>query len=173
MATAQTSYDPQTLVIGVLGRPHGTSGELFLHTHNGRGTDLADISTLILDRDGVREPRRLLEARRTADGWLVCLEGVSSREVAATLTHARVRLPREVLPRLAEGEFFVEDILGCAVRHENGADLGVVEGTFWNGAHDVMVVAGAREQLIPLVPDFVRSVDAVGRLVVVAWDQVD
>jgi ribosomal 30S subunit maturation factor RimM len=45
-------------------------------------------------------------------------------------------------------------------------------GTFWNGAHDVVTVAGpdGREHLIPLVPDFVLSVDPAGRKIIVRWD---
>ena len=48
-------------------------------------------------------------------------------------------------------------------------------GTFWNGAHDVLTVVDqaaerATERLIPLVPDFVLTVDARGRKIRVRWD---
>ena len=44
-------------------------------------------------------------------------------------------------------------------------------GTFWNGAHDVLTVAeGDQERHIPLVPDFVLTVDARGRKIRVRWD---
>ena len=44
-------------------------------------------------------------------------------------------------------------------------------GTLWNGAHDVATVDGAdgRERMIPLVPDFVLSVDAPARKMRVRW----
>ena len=50
--------------------------------------------------------------------------------------------------------------------------LGVAIGTFWNGAHDVLTVSDAegQERLIPLVPDFVLTVDARGRKIRVRWN---
>jgi len=50
-----------------------------------------------------------------------------------------------------------------------------VASTFWNGAQDVMVVAGTggEEELVPLVPQFVVTMDAPGRKIVVAWDSLD
>ena len=42
-------------------------------------------------------------------------------------------------------------------------------------AQDVMVVSGpgGEEELIPLVPQFVVTMDAPGRKIVVAWDSLD
>ena len=121
-------------------------------------------------------------ARRRADGWLVRVEGIASREDAAALTHASVRVRKQALPPLAPGEFFVEDLLGCRVTTEHGEELGTVESIFWNGAHDVLSVVGgavessgakATEHLIPLVPAFLQLVDAPARRVVVRWDPQD
>jgi 16S rRNA processing protein RimM len=108
------------------------------------------------------------------------LDGVDSRAAAEALTNAPVWVSRGALPPLAPGEFYVEDVVGCQVETEEGHTLGVIEGIFWNGAHDVMTVSagpGASEPaesvLIPVVPTFVRAVDpALGR-VVVAWEGHD
>jgi 16S rRNA processing protein RimM len=182
---ARPTYDPHSLLVGVIGRPHGLTGEMTLRVHNERGADLSAVPRLVLERGAEREVRKLRGARRNADGWLVRLEGTDSRDAAAALTHATVRIQKELLPALRPGEFFVEDLLGCMVNTENGGLLGVVDSIFWNGAHDVMVVLpqpqphvavpdapeGEHEHLIPLVPEFVRSVDALARRVVVAWDE--
>jgi 16S rRNA processing protein RimM len=115
-------------------------------------------------------------ARPFTGGLLIALQGIDSREQAAALTHGRVRVARSTLAPPAPGEFYVADLLGCEVMAEDGARLGVVRETFWNGAHDVMVIDGsagpdgaAAEHLIPLVPEFVRAVDVVARAVEVAW----
>jgi 16S rRNA processing protein RimM len=131
--------------------------------------------------------------------WIFRLVGVASREAADKLTNAVVRVARSALPPLAEGEFFVEDLVGCRVVNHDGRVWGRVDRSFWNGAQDVMVVrreavvgtettatakveakveaeaeaegeeVAEEELLIPVVPAFVRSVDARGRLVVVEW----
>jgi 16S rRNA processing protein RimM len=171
-------YDPETVVLGVVGKPHGVKGELWLRPHNVHGRSFEGLRTLVLDRAGVRTSYPIVALRPTPDGALVKLAGVDSREAASALTLCQVVVPRAVLPPLAPGEYYVGDVIGCAVVHETGGTLGVVTGTFWNGAQDVMVVvmSGAgtgeppEEHLIPLLPQFVVTVDASGRKIVVSWD---
>jgi 16S rRNA processing protein RimM len=165
-------YDPLTIAIGVLGKPHGVRGEIALRIFNASGSGLGTVDSLIVERDGQRVRRALKTIRPCANGFLVRFEGIDSREAASTLTLSRVRVPRDTLPPPAPGEYYVSDVIGCEVFAETGSRLGVVEETFWNGAHDLMVVRGEgdREHLIPLVPEFVREVDVTGRKIQVAWE---
>lgn len=170
------SFDPDTLLIGVMGRPHGLHGEIFLRPYGG-ASDLAAIPTLLLERDGARREWVLRQTRRVADGWLVRFQGIESRTDAEALTNAAVRVPRRALPPLGPGEFYVEDLLGCRVEAESGAVLGVVQGIFWNGAQDIITVGddvpGSKDDaqvMIPVVPNFVRLVDPEAGRVVVAWE---
>jgi 16S rRNA processing protein RimM len=172
---APAPYDPETVVLGVVGKPHGVAGEVWLRPHNAHGRSFEGLRALILDKGGARTTHEIVSLRTTPDGALVKLAGVTSREAAAALTLAEVRAPRAALPPLAPGEFYVDDVIGCAAAHEDGRALGVVEGTFWNGAQDVAVVRGpdGEELLVPLVADFVVTVDAPGRKIVVRWDGHD
>ncbi|MBC8133754.1 MAG: 16S rRNA processing protein RimM [Deltaproteobacteria bacterium] len=178
---ARPTYDPDSLLVGIIGRPHGLDGEMTLRAYNPRGADLSTVPALIFEQGTARETRRLRTVRRRADGWLVRVEGVDSRDAAAAMTHVPVRVAKQALPPLGAGEFFVEDLLGCQVRTVEADDLGVVDSIFWNGAHDVMSVreqsapgkqAGG-EHLIPLVPEFLHLVDAPHRQIVVAWQRDD
>jgi 16S rRNA processing protein RimM len=171
-------YDPDTVTLGVVGRPHGIRGELWLRPHNTQGgTSLASLRKLLLVREGVARSFDVATLNVVPDGAIVKFVGVDSREAAAALTLSEVRAPRSALAPLAPGEYYVGDIIGCAVARVDGAALGVVKGTFWNGAQDVMIVQGqgdeAEEQLIPLIPNFVVSVDISGRKVVVSWEGHD
>lgn len=165
------NYDPETLPIGVLGRAHGLRGELTLRPHNVSGGELGGLKELILERQGGRDLRPLESIRRGGDGWLVKLAGVNSRTEAEALTNVAVRVHRAALPPLGAGEFFVADAVGCDVVTDGGRSLGTVTEVFWNGAHDVLLVKGERELLIPAVGQFIRAVDAGGRKVTVAWDE--
>lgn len=148
------------------------SGEIALRSYHPRGRALADLRQVVLAREGRRETRQVVACRKVEGGYLLRLDGVNSREAAAALTLAEVRVTRAALPPLAPGEYYVEDVPGCTVEDEGGGLLGTAVGTFWNGAHDVVTVASSdgREHLVPLVPDFVLSVDAAGRKITVRWD---
>ena len=165
-------YDPETLAIGVLGRPHGVKGEIALRPYNQQGRSLERLDRITLERDGRREQRAVVACRAVGGGYLLRLEGIADREAAAALTLAEVRVSRTALPPLGAGEYYVENVRGCAVEDEAGAALGLAVGTFWNGAHDVVTVTApdGHERLIPLVPDFVLTVDIPGRKIVVRWD---
>jgi 16S rRNA processing protein RimM len=164
--------DPETVVLGVVGRPHGVRGELWLRPHNAQGRSFEGLASLLLDKNGARRAYAVTSLRPTPDGALVKLAGVDDRAAAAALTLAEVRAPRAALPPLRPGEFYVSDVLGCAVARVDGRALGAVTGTFWNGAHDVMIIKdeAGNEELVPLLPQFVVSVDESGRKIVVSWD---
>ena len=136
-------YDPETLPVGVLGPaprrarradrcgPHNATGRV------ARRGCAAPAGRATAD-DSRTTSRR---CARVADGYLVRLAGIDDRDAAAALTLAEVRLPRAVLPPLAPGEFYVEDVVGCAVdRRGRDARSASSAGTFWNGAHDVATV---------------------------------
>jgi len=166
-----SAYDPETLSVGVLGRPHGIRGGIYFRPHNPRSRAFDEIRRLWIVKDGQRRLYEVTSMRPVADAYIAQLAGVDDREAAATLSLAEVLVARAWLPPLEPGEYFVEDVVGCAVEHEDGRPLGVVRGTMWNGAHDVATIEGAdgEEHLIPLVPDFVVDVDAPGRKMRVRW----
>ena len=170
-----SAYDPDTLSVGVLGRPHGVRGDLHFRPHNPSSRAFDDIREIWLVRDGRSQRYDVAVMRPVADGYITRLVGVDGRDAAAALTLSEVRVPRAALPALAPGEYFVEDVVGCAVEGDDGQPLGVVRGTLWNGAHDVATVDGpdGRERMIPLVPEFVLNVDAPARKMRVRWQGND
>jgi 16S rRNA processing protein RimM len=148
------------------------TGEISLRPYNPQGRSLAALRRIVVVRADRREEREVTACRPVEGGYLMRLAGVATREAAAAFTLGEVRVLRTSLPQLEPGEYYVEDVPGCAVEDEGGRALGVAVGTFWNGAHDVLTVADGegKERLIPLVPDFVLTVDARGRKIRVRWD---
>ena len=169
------SYDPETLTIGLLGRPHGVHGELILRPHDPSGRALDGARELLLVSGGKTVVYAVAALRPIAGGYLVRVGGIGDRDAASALTLAEVRMPRAALPPLGPGEYYVEDVIGCAVEDEEGRARGRVRGTFWNGAHDVATVVAddGSERFIALVPDYVLAVDTPGRRLQVRWDQSD
>jgi 16S rRNA processing protein RimM len=119
-----------------------------------------------LGQPGDAVPFVIVSARRFADSFLVKFEGIASREDAAQLTGRELRIPRAALPPLGDGEFYVEDLVGCVVQDVQGQIIGTVSGIYWNGAHDVMTLSDD-ERLIPVVPHFLVSVDLSKRIATV------
>ena len=121
---------------------------------------------------------------RTAAGWRAMplegfelhskgpvgkLAGCDDREAADALRGADVAVPREALGEADDGTYFQVDLVGLRVVDEGGEELGRVEGFFETGETAVMVVRGARERMIPFVPDYVKAVEREAGRIRVAW----
>ncbi len=71
---------------------------------------------------------------------------------------------RDDMPELSDDEFFIDDLIDCDVVDENNKNLGKVIEILSPGAHDVLLIQqGDSETLVPLVDEWVVSVDLVGR----------
>jgi 16S rRNA processing protein RimM len=150
--------------IGKVVRAVGLGGYVGVGGSEGALGHLAEVT---LQRPG--EPasrRRVLDARPQGRIWAVRLEGVEGRDAAEGLVGSEVLAPREDLGEAGAGQHFWADLDGAEVRTEAGETLGTVTGVLETGAVDVLVVQGARgEVLVPLAP-YVRVERETRRVVV-------
>jgi 16S rRNA processing protein RimM len=109
------------------------------------------------------------EARAHSGTLLAKLAGVASREAAAKLKGATVAVDHAALPEPEAGHYYLADLVGLEVVNEQGEALGVVRQVLWNGAQDVIEVAGDRTRLLPWVAAVVKKVDLLEKEVVVDW----
>ena len=101
---------------------------------------------------------------------LARLGGLNSREAALKLKGSKVFVEREALPKPQEGHYYLADLVGLEVVNERGEALGVVKRWVFNGAQDVMELAGDRTRLVPWIPAVVRKVDLPARRIEVEWE---
>ena len=114
---------------------------------------------------------KLLEARPQGNGWIARLEGVDERDGASRLTGQMILVERELLPPAEGREHYRDDLVGFEVRNLEGVLLGVVDHFIDTPGNAVMVIKGAREHLVPVTAQHLRSVDKDARSVVVDWPE--
>jgi 16S rRNA processing protein RimM len=74
------------------------------------------------------------------------------------------------MPAPEAGHYYLTDLVGLEVVNEQGVLLGKVKRWMFNGAQDVMEVAGDGEaRLLPWIPEVVKNVDLQKRQIDVAW----
>lgn len=126
---------------------------------------------LLLGRKGTWQATKVAEGQRHGKSVIARLEGIDDRAQAATLIGADIGVPRDSLPAAGDGQYYWSDLAGLRVIACDGTDLGRIDYMLETGAHDVMVVKGEQERLIPFVQDaVVLSVDLVGKVVNVDWE---
>ncbi len=112
----------------------------------------------------------LAAGQRHGKGLIAQLEGVTDRDAAQALVGRDIAIDRSQLPALPEGEYYWSDLIGLAVYGSGGVLLGRVASLLETGAHDVLVVQGERERLIPwAVPQVVKAVDLAAGRIDVDW----
>ncbi|MGQ9918996.1 MAG: ribosome maturation factor RimM [Bryobacteraceae bacterium] len=103
-------------------------------------------------------PLEVLEARPFRGRLVVRFAGVDSPEAARALTGCEAVVPRAELPALPEGEYYLADLLGCAVYvRRSGAAAGTVSGWQDFGGSVVLEIT-ARGGGDPLWIPFTRAI---------------
>jgi len=93
------------------------------------------------------------------------LDGVTDVESANNLIGCKILLPRDVLEKLPEGEYYWHEILGLDVYTEEGKYIGKVESVIPTGSNDVYICKGEeREILLPAIADVIRQIDINRRI---------
>ena len=115
-------------------------------------------SVLVGERD-----MSIVARRGTSQRPIVVLEGVGDRTAAESLRGEAIAVSRAVLGTLGEGEFLVDDLVGCEVV-DGDRPVGRVLDVLLLPSADTLEVErpGGEPLLVPLVGDAVRSVDTVG-----------
>jgi len=115
------------------------------------------------------EPHAVQETKPHSGSLLARLAGIASREVAMKLKGRAVAVSRAALPEPGAGHYYLADLVGLEVVNEKGIVLGAVKSWTFNGAQDVMEVAGDRARLIPWIPSVIRDVDLNKKQIHVEW----
>ena len=122
----------------------------------------------VQSRQGWRE-MALEDFEVHSKGPVAKLAGCDDRDAADALRGADIAVTRDELGEADEGTLYWVDLVGLEVVDESGTRLGEVEGLFATGETSVLVVKGAKERLIPFVPDYVKAVDREARRITVDW----
>lgn len=164
--SAKTSQLADPVVIGVISAPHGVRGTVRVKAP-GSGRHLRRGVEPVVDG----ERRRILASRQTPKGFLVDLEGIGDRDLAASLRGIELVLDREELDAPDEEEFYVGDLVGLRVYDEAGKRIGSVADVLETPAHEILLIRDDEEEpaehYVPFTHEHVPTVDPEGGRVVV------
>ncbi len=152
--------NPRRVEVGRLGAAHGVHGWLRVQSFTDPPQRLFEWKSWRLESGG---EVKLLEARAQ--------EGIEERNADSRLTGQVLLVDREELPSTTGREHYRADLVGFEAKNVEGALLGVVDHFFDTPGNAVMVIKGAREYLVPVSPQHLRSVDVDARRVIVDWPE--
>ncbi len=151
------------LEAGQIVNTHGIRGDLRLMPWSDKPDFLAAFQTVYIDGAA----HQVESVRPYKHMALLKLRGVDDVNSAMLYKNKIVHIARADI-QLEDGQYFLQDAIGLPVFDESSAaEIGTVSDILELPAGNVLVVRGTQEHLIPMVPEFIRSVDIAGSRITV------
>jgi 16S rRNA processing protein RimM len=151
--------DEPLIALGRIVRAHGIEGQVRVKRYHPASSLMRERRTLWLRTDAGVRTCEVVRARESGDGDLLQVVGVGSREAAEALKGAEVCVPRSALPKAADDEVYLVDLIGLDV-FSGETPLGRVLSVATHPSSDCLVIGdaeGTRE--VPMVQPYLVSVD--------------
>ena len=106
------------------------------------------------------------------EAYVAQINGIDDRDEAQLLTGALIGVARQSIPEPDQDEYFWHDLIGCQVTNQQGDVLGQVAELMETGAHAILSIKAKdtkRDLLVPFTQEYVLSVDAKQKQLVVNW----
>lgn len=158
------------LNVGKIVNTHGVRGEVRVVSK----TDFPEErykkgSVLYIFKQGQSEPLKVTVAshRQHKQFDLLTFEEINSLNEAEHLKESILKVEKENLGSLDEGEFYFHQIIGCEVYDEEDKLIGQIKEILTPGANDVWVIGrkGKKDALIPYIPSVVKNIDISSKTV--------
>lgn len=157
--------------MGRIAAPFGVKGWIKIQPFSEDPAALTNYATWCIGRGADCKPYRIEAVQDHGNTLIAKLQGIDDRDAAYVLRGLEISVARSELPATGENEFYWTDLIGLAAINRQGHELGKVTGLLETGAHDVLVVRGEREHLIPFVAAFVGKVDFDAGTIEVDWGE--
>lgn len=151
--------EPEFLVVGKLGKPHGVQGEIVMDIYTDFPERLKQGEIVYIGAQ--LQPVHITKQRPHSRGLLVSFDGFQTREKVAGLRNSIVQVRTADRPKLPKGEYYHHQMLGLQVVDENETILGRITAILETGANDVYVVKDdlGAEVLIPALESVILDID--------------
>ncbi len=163
---------PRKLVI--LGRVSGllgVKGWLKVRSYTDPRDSIVGFDTWVLRTNDDEQTVELEDGKKHGRTVAAKLKAIDDRDQAKALVGAEIAVERDALAPCKPGEYYWTDLEGSTVVTAQGDTLGRLDYLFETGGHDVMVVDGDCQRLIPFVHgEVVREVKLEQGVIVVDWD---
>ena len=160
------------ITLGTINGVYGVKGWVKVYSFTSPIENILKYKTWQLSKKNQNKTVRLESGKKHGKGIIAKLEGFDDRDEVAILLKSEIKIARNLMPALPEGEYYWSDLQGLQVTNMDNVDFGKVDHLFETGANDVMVVKGDQERLIPFIQDmYIKDIDLGQKTMKVDWPE--
>ena len=169
----EQTHATKYIALGHVTGTHGLQGWIKVHSDTQPRENITTYPRLYLRQAQQWQPWTVKNGRRQGKYIILKLAGCTDCDQAEALIGAPIAIPNTALPAITEpDQYYWADLIGLTVENCQGDRLGTVDHLIETGVHDVLVLSGDRERLIPFVwQQVVQQVDLTAKRIQVDWDQ--
>ncbi|GAB3327159.1 ribosome maturation factor RimM [Marivirga atlantica] len=150
----------QCFELGVVLRPHGLHGEVYISLDTDFPEDYAELESVFVLQNGMLVPFFIEHIQVNNKQALVKFEDIDSKDDANTIKGLSLHLPLDQLPKLSDDQFYFHEIIGFKLIDENKGELGTVGQVYEAGHQDLIGMDyKGKEVLIPINDEIINKVD--------------
>lgn len=155
----------QCFQLGVVLKPHGLKGELYISLDTDYPEDYQEMESVFMLQNGKLVPFFIEYIQLKNKEALVKFEDVEDKEGALSLRGNTLHLPLTELPELTGNQFYFHEIDGFKIEDSENGMLGIVKEVFEAGHQDLIGMEyQGKEVLIPINDEVILDVDRDNKL---------
>lgn len=149
-------------------RSQGREGQVRVRFHHSKPADGFDFSRVSIGKGGKLKEYEVESLISRGKDFDLKLKGVDTLSAADELAAADVYVPEESLKKPNRGEFFLFELVGCAVLDRQGSTAGRVTDVLSAGGAELLVLdREGKEILVPFHESICVEVDVAGKKIVI------
>ena len=162
--------DNSRILIGKVSGCFGVKGWLKIFSYCEPRENIASYDTWIVN-DKVFES---VESKRNGKLIVAKLEGIDDKDTALSLLGQKIEINKEQLHSLNNDQYYWHDLVGLEVTNKQGVNFGTIKSLLETGAHDVVIIKGERERIVPyIMGQTILKVNLEENSMLVDWHEDD
>lgn len=157
------------LEIGEVYREHGIDGavKVFVYSNDTRNFK-AGMKVQLRNASGAIQEATIRKVEPYQKWFLTRFSCWTNPEQAKEWRKATILVDRKDLTQNQDGEFYLSDLMGFKVQHEDLKPIGTLTGFEAGAPHEFWAVEGEMGSiLIPAISDWIRKIDAEAKTITV------
>ncbi|MCM8710603.1 ribosome maturation factor RimM [Clostridium sp. SYSU_GA19001] len=151
------------LSVGQIINTHGIKGEVKIYPLTDDIKRFRKLKNVYID--GIE--KKIVWCKLQSDKVILKIEGIDTIEQAQAFKNKYIEVSRKDAVKLAEGEYFIADLIGCKVFDSNNVEIGELCDVIKTGSNDVYWVKGKTEVLVPALKEIVLNIDVNERRIII------
>jgi 16S rRNA processing protein RimM len=148
--------------VGQIVSAHGVKGEVKFWYYSDDGTMSLQYQNFLVCKAGEEIVLSSQHIRRQGASFIIKFKGFDSAESVGFLMKQELFVAEKDLPEPDDSEYYDFQLIGLEVVTETGRSVGTVKDVMHTGAHDILVIQGNGEIMIPMVEDHIQAIDIAG-----------